>query len=92
MTTTYAPERTNIRGQTVQLNNTKMHYEGYGTGKLLVFLHGFGGCAQNSHLFTAELSERHRFIVVDLRGHGYSTNPANKFTHRVAASDVFPFA
>jgi pimeloyl-ACP methyl ester carboxylesterase len=26
---------------------------------------------------------------VDLRGHGYSTNPENKFTHREAASDVF---
>ena len=28
-------------------------------------------------------------IVVDLRGHGYCTNPENKFTHREAASDVF---
>jgi pimeloyl-ACP methyl ester carboxylesterase len=26
---------------------------------------------------------------VDLRGHGHSTNPGNKFTHREAASDVF---
>ena len=55
----------------------------------LVLLHGFGGCAQNWHPFTAELSERHRLIVVDLRGHGHSTNPENKFTHREAASDVF---
>jgi len=34
-------------------------------------------------------SERHRLIVVDLRGHGHSTNPENTFTHREAASDVF---
>jgi pimeloyl-ACP methyl ester carboxylesterase len=54
-----------------------------------VLLHGFGGCAQNWHPFTATLSKRHRLIVVDLRGHGYSTNPENKFTHREAASDVF---
>ena len=89
MTMTYAPERTTSRGQTVQLNNIEVHYEEHGTGKPLVLLHGFGGCTQNWHPFTAELSERHRLIVVDLRGHGYSTNPENKFTHRGAANDVF---
>jgi pimeloyl-ACP methyl ester carboxylesterase len=66
-----------------------MYYEEYGAGKPLVLLHGFGGSAQNWRPFTAKLSERHRLIVVDLRGHGHSTNPENKFTHRQAASDVF---
>ncbi len=85
----YAPKRTTTRGHTVQINNIEMYYEEYGVGKPLVLLHGFGGCAQNWHPFTAKLSERHRLIVVDLRGHGHSTNPENKFTHREAASDVF---
>ena len=89
MTTTYAPEQTAARGDTVRINNLEMYYEEYGVGKPLVLLHGFGGCAQNWHPFVAKLSERHRLIVVDLRGHGHSTNPANKFTHREAASDVF---
>jgi len=89
MTTTRAPKRTTTRGHTVQINNIEMYYEEYGVGKPLVLLHGFGGCAQNWHPFTAKLSERHRLIVVDLRGHGHSTNPENKFTHREAASDVF---
>lgn len=89
VTTTYAPERTTGRGQTVQLDTIEMHYEEYGTGKPLVLLHGFGGCAQNWYPFIAELSEHHRLIVVDLRGHGYSTNPENRFTHREAANDVF---
>lgn len=89
MTARYAPERTSTRGHTVQLNNIEMYYEEYGVGKPLVLLHGFGGCAQNWYPFTAQLSERHRLIVVDLRGHGYSTNPENKFSHREAASDVF---
>jgi pimeloyl-ACP methyl ester carboxylesterase len=91
MTTTQAPKGTTTRGHTVQVNNIEMYYEEYGVGKPLVLLHGFGGCAQNWHPFTAKLSERHRLIVVDLRGHGHghSTNPENKFTHREAASDVF---
>jgi pimeloyl-ACP methyl ester carboxylesterase len=89
MKTTYAPKQTTARGHTVQINNIEMYYEEYGAGEPLVLLHGFGGCSQNWLPFIAELSERHRLVVVDLRGHGHSTNPANKFTHREAASDVF---
>jgi len=89
MTKTYAPKQTSARGISVKISNIEMHYEEYGVGKPIVLLHGFGGCAQNWHPFTAKLSERHRLIIVDLRGHGYSTNPDNKFTHRDAAGDVF---
>ncbi len=89
MTMPYASERATARGYTIQINNIDMYYEEYGVGEPLVLLHGFGGCTQNWHPFIAGLSERHRLIVVDLRGHGYSTNPENTFTHRQAASDVF---
>jgi len=89
MKSRYAPKGTVIRGHSVQVNNIDLYYEEYGTGKPLVLLHGFGGCSHNWHPFTEKLSERHRLIVVDLRGHGYSTNPENKFTHGEAASDVF---
>jgi pimeloyl-ACP methyl ester carboxylesterase len=65
-----------------------MYYEEYGAGKPLLLLHGFGGSVKNWHPFVAQLKERYRLIVVDLRGHGYSTNPDNQFTHREAASDV----
>ncbi|MBK5950311.1 alpha/beta hydrolase [Rhodobium orientis] len=87
--TTYAPKRTTGPGQTIQLNQLDIHYEEYGTGQPLVLLHGFGGCSQNWHPFIDQLSERYRLILVDLRGHGYSTNPDNRFTHRDAAEDVF---
>jgi len=89
VTTAYAPERRTTRGQRIRLNTIEMHYEEYGAGKPLVLLHGFGGSSQNWYPFTAGLAERRRLILVDLRGHGYSTNPENKFTHREAASDVF---
>lgn len=89
MATKYAPEQTTTRGHIVQINNIEMYYEECGVGPPLLLLHGFGGCVQNWHPFTAELSQRYRLIVVDLRGHGYSTNPENTFTHREAAGDVF---
>jgi len=77
------------RGQTVRLGDLELYYEESGVGAPLVLLHGFGGCAQNWHPFTDELAVHHRLIVVDLRGHGASTNPRNTFTHREAAGDVF---
>uniref|UniRef100_UPI000BE5D2FA alpha/beta fold hydrolase n=1 Tax=Mangrovitalea sediminis TaxID=1982043 RepID=UPI000BE5D2FA len=76
-------------GHTVQINDIEMYYEEYGVGKPLVLLHGFGGSAQNWRPFTTELSKDYRLLVVDLRGHGYSTNPNNEFTHRQAARDIF---
>lgn len=87
-TMTSAPEGATTC-DTVQINGIEMYYETYGTGKPLVLLHGFGGCARNWQPFAAELSEGHGLIIVDLRGHGHSTNPGNKFTHRQAACDVF---
>ena len=89
MAKTYAPKILATRAYSVQISNMEMYYEEYGTGKPLLLLHGFGGCTQNWHPFIAKLSEHYRLIVVDLRGHGHSTNPENKFTHREAANDVF---
>lgn len=89
MTKTYAPKQAITTGHSIQINDIEMYYEEYGTGKPLVLLHGFGGCTQNWHPFTAELSKYYRLIVADLRGHGYSTNPENTFTHQEAANDVF---
>jgi pimeloyl-ACP methyl ester carboxylesterase len=89
MATSYAPKQTAACGHTVQINNIALYYEEYGAGTPLLLLHGFGGCTQNWLPFIAALSARHRLILVDLRGHGHSTNPENKFTHRDAAADVF---
>jgi pimeloyl-ACP methyl ester carboxylesterase len=89
MATKYAPRQSTACGQTVHVNDIEMYYQEHGAGEPLVLLHGFGGCGQNWQPFVAEFAKRHRLIVVDLRGHGYSTNPANEFTHRQAGSDVF---
>jgi len=89
MRTTAARKQATARGHTVHVNGIQMYYEESGAGDPLVLLHGFGGCSQNWQPFAVELSEHRRVIAVDLRGHGHSTNPANLFTHREAARDVF---
>ena len=89
MTPTEHPRPTALLGHSIQINGLSMYYEGSGVGKPLVLLHGFGGCTKTWEPFVDALAAHYRLIVVDLRGHGRSTNPDHAFTHRQAASDVY---
>lgn len=75
-------------GQFAAINGMEMYYESYGEGPPLLLLHGFFGSTQTWTDFIPEFVRHYRLIVPDLRGHGRSTNPANRFTHRQAALDV----
>lgn len=88
MESTNIPKGTAAQGHYVKINSIELYYEEYGEGKPLVLLHGFGGSGKNWEEFAGGLWEHYRLIVVDLRGHGRSTNPSNVFTHREAAGDV----
>jgi len=67
----------------------EMYYETHGQGPPLILLHGFLHTAAMWKPYIPTLAEHYRVIAVDLRGHGRSTNPANQFTHRQAALDVY---
>jgi len=75
-------------GQMVHLNGIDMHYEQHGSGEPLLLLHGFLGCGADLRTFTEALAGQYRVITVDLRGHGWSTNPANTFSMRQSADDI----
>jgi pimeloyl-ACP methyl ester carboxylesterase len=76
-------------GKLVGINGITMHYQERGSGEPLLLLHGFGMCGFNdwAHVVDA-LAKNHRVIMPDLRGHGWSTNPSNKFTMRQSARDI----
>jgi pimeloyl-ACP methyl ester carboxylesterase len=67
----------------------EMFYEERGKGEPLVLLHGFGGSGAAWQRFVPQLAKEYRVILPDLRGHGRSTNPSKRFTHRQAALDVY---
>jgi pimeloyl-ACP methyl ester carboxylesterase len=67
----------------------QLYYEVYGDGPPLVLLHGFFRSTLVWQPYAADLAAHFRLIVIDLRGHGRSTNPANQFTHRQSALDIF---
>ena len=76
-------------GKLVQLNGIALHYQERGTGEPLLLLHGFGMCSKSDWGPIAdELAKTYRVILPDLRGHGWSTNPSNKFTMRQSAEDI----
>ena len=74
---------------TLDVNGATLHYEDIGEGDPVVLLHGFTGIgADFEHIFPGGGPEGFRSIVVDLRGHGRSTNPSGAFTFRQCAQDV----
>ena len=73
----------------VKVNDIEMYYEVHGKGEPIVFLHGFSWSNQMWNPFIPDFKEHYQLIIPDLRGHGRSTNPSKKFTHRQSALDIF---
>ena len=53
----------------------KLHYEIYGKGKPILFLHGFGGNVYSWKKIVGPLSEYYQVILLDLQGFGKSPKP-----------------
>lgn len=76
-------------GKIAAVNGIDLHYEERGSGEPLLLLHGFGMCGPGDWGEIAdELAKNNRVILVDLRGHGWSTNPSGQFTMRQSAEDI----
>lgn len=58
----------------VQVGDTDIHYVTAGSGEPLVFVHGFGGCAQGWYQQIAAFSDRYQVFAYDSVNHGHSTN------------------
>src|SRR6266446_1872208 len=76
-------------GHTEPVNDIEMYYEIRGEGEPLVLLHGGGGAGANWKLIFKEPPSGYRLVIPDVRGHGRSTNPSNRFTFKQVALDVF---
>ncbi len=74
---------------TIEVNEFDLVYRDVGEGDPLVLLHKFFGSGDDFESVLDELSPHYRLIIPDLRGHGRSTNPSGRFTHRQAALDIF---
>lgn len=83
-------EQTSINsGQILKINDFEMYYEIHGEGPPILLLHGFTGSAANLIPYYTWLAKTHQVIFPDLRGHGRSTTPSEKFSFSQAALDVW---
>jgi pimeloyl-ACP methyl ester carboxylesterase len=76
--------------QTFSIRGIDLQHETRGNGEPCILLHGFTGCGRDwQHAFDLDaLARRYQLIIPDLRGHGGSTNPERRITHRECAADV----
>jgi pimeloyl-ACP methyl ester esterase len=71
------------------LNGARLHYEELGTGRPVVFLHGWA-MSSRAWRFQQHLDPACRLIFLDQRGHGRST-PAEGYTVEAFAGDLVTF-
>lgn len=69
----------------------KLFYEINGTGKTILFVHGWTMNHDVWEYQVSELSKKYRTVVLDLRGHGASDKPGGKYTYDVYARDLENF-
>lgn len=62
-------------GEFFEVDGSRLHYVDRGEGPPIVMIHGLGGQLRNFNYLLDELTERHRVILVDRPGSGYSNCP-----------------
>jgi pimeloyl-ACP methyl ester carboxylesterase len=65
-----------------------LHYETYGDGPPILFLHGFGASSYTWNKVVKPLSQTNKLILLDLKGHGQSPKPADKAYSLQAQSEL----
>ena len=76
----------------VTTNGLRLQYLDWGgTGKPIIFLHGFGDSPHYFDDIAPALSRQHRVLALARRGHGQSERPTMRFTIDDLAADVVQF-
>ena len=78
-----------VQEATIEVNGIELFYRQAGDGTPLLLLHGFFNSSEQWLPYLDDLTADFRVIVPDMRGHGRSTNPSGKFTHRQYAHDGY---
>jgi pimeloyl-ACP methyl ester carboxylesterase len=83
-----SPFPPSFRSREVATNGATLHVRAGGQGPAVVMLHGFGETGDTWAPLAAALAARHRVIVIDLRGMGLSSHPADGYSKVNQAEDV----
>ena len=70
-----------------RVRGVKIHYDDYGQGLPLVFLHGYSCNAWIWSYQVPLLAHNYRCIVIEARGHGRSSKPLSGYSIQAMAAD-----
>ncbi|MDB5538526.1 MAG: hypothetical protein JWQ89_253 [Devosia sp.] len=79
------------RSQTVTIGDLEVHYLEEGRGQPLILLHGGTATAESWGEAMPTMADRYRVFALDTRGHGKTSNPAQKLSYAQFADDVAGF-
>jgi pimeloyl-ACP methyl ester carboxylesterase len=80
--------QTSKKSEMVTLNGNNIYYEVYGNGEPLFLLHGFTQSSKSWLHFVNEYANEFEVYLVDLKGHGKSSQFTEKLSIRSAAMDI----
>ncbi|MDD0844161.1 alpha/beta fold hydrolase [Pseudomonas sp. Gutcm_11s] len=66
----------------------QLHYEDRGHGEAVLLVHGLGSSIQDWEFQIPHLLQKHRVLAIDLRGHGRSGKPRERYSMAGFAADV----
>ncbi|MEE4729595.1 alpha/beta hydrolase [Pseudomonas alliivorans] len=69
-------------------DDCSLHYEEYGQGDPVLLLHGLGSSCQDWEYQIPALTLHYRVIVMDMRGHGRSDKPHERYSIKGMSNDV----
>ena len=72
----------------ITLPDIDLHYETYGDGEPVLFIHGLGSSVRDWEYQVDEFSNEWRLITYDVRGHGQSDNPPGPYSIPIFARDA----
>ncbi|MDY6964697.1 MAG: alpha/beta hydrolase [Halobacteriota archaeon] len=84
----------NLKHKFIETNGIKMHYVTRGSGKLVVFLHGFPEFWYSwRHQISAIASDKFMVVAPDLRGYGKTDKPEGVENYKITtlAQDILGF-
>ena len=78
------------RSGTFAVNGVSLYWEEHGnrSGPPLLLVHGFGESLSVWEPYVPLLCTKYDVVLIDLRGHGRSTNPTQKFSLSAVANDI----
>lgn len=75
-------------GSYASVNGLNIYYELYGTGRLLILLHGGGGASEMFGPILPKLSENRQVIAVHLQAHGRAADVDRPLSFELMADDI----